>query len=115
MVQIPTTIDEVDADWMAEALGQPITGVEHEQIGVGVGVSSAVYRSTLSGGDPATVITKLPALAEEVKIDAFTPMDLRVGKVCAVETVEGPPNHGPRAPPLHSPRWNNGWGRRCPG
>ena len=75
MVQIPTTIDAVDADWMAEALGQPITGVEHEQIGVGVGVSSAVYRSTLSGGDPATVITKLPALAEEA---VFTSSVLRM-------------------------------------
>lgn len=74
-MQIPTTIDEVDAGWMAQALGRPVSAVEHEQIGVGVGVSSAVYRSTLTGGQPETVITKLPALAEEA---VFTSSVLRM-------------------------------------
>lgn len=32
---------------------------------------------------------EVPALADEIKIDAFTPMDLRVGEVTAVEAVEG--------------------------
>lgn len=74
-MQIPTTIDQIDAGWMSAALGAPVTGVEHAQIGVGVGVSSAVYRSTLTGGEHDTVITKLPALAEEA---VFTSSVLRM-------------------------------------
>ena len=35
------------------------------QIGAGIGVSSAVYRVSLSGGGPDSVVVKLPALAEE--------------------------------------------------
>ena len=75
MGQIPTTIDQVDAAFLADALGQPITAVEHDEIGEGIGVSSAVYRSTLTGGDPASVVVKLPALAEEAQ---FTSAVLRM-------------------------------------
>jgi hypothetical protein len=65
MGKIPASIADVDASWLAEALGQPVTAVEHEQIGEGIGVSSAVYRSTLAGGELGSVVVKLPALAEE--------------------------------------------------
>ena len=72
---IPSSIADIDASWMAAAMGQPITGVSHEQIGEGVGVSSAVYRSTLEGGDLDSVVVKLPALAEEA---VFTSTVLRM-------------------------------------
>lgn len=65
MVGIPATIDDVTAAWLAEATGLDVQSVDIEQIGVGVGVSSALYRARLSGdGCPTTVIIKLPALDE---------------------------------------------------
>jgi len=65
MVGIPATIDDVTADWLREATGLDVQAVEIEQIGVGVGVSSALYRARLTGtGCPATVVVKLPALDE---------------------------------------------------
>jgi len=75
VTKIPTAIEEVDASWMSVALGRSITDVRHEQIGVGIGVSSAVYRTSLSGFDAPTLITKLPALAEEA---VFTSSVLRM-------------------------------------
>ena len=77
MATIPSTIDDVTAPWLAEATGLPVTGVRAEQIGVGIGVSSAVYRLHLDGGDgvPATAVLKLPALAEEAR---FTSTVLRM-------------------------------------
>ena len=76
MVTIPATIDDVTAGWLSDATGLAVDSVRHEQIGVGVGVSSALYRSHLIGdGVPATVITKLPALAEEA---VFTSTMLRM-------------------------------------
>jgi aminoglycoside phosphotransferase (APT) family kinase protein len=65
MPGIPTSIDEVTPTWLAEATGLPIEAVELEQIGQGIGVSSAVYRARLRGeGCPDTVVVKLPALDE---------------------------------------------------
>lgn len=62
---IPTTIDGVDAAWVALATGLGVTDVRSELIGVGIGVSSAVYRLHLTGdGVPATLILKLQALDE---------------------------------------------------
>lgn len=76
MVGIPTTIDEVTAPWLAEATGLEVAEVDAEQIGVGIGVSSALYRARLSGpGCPATVVVKLPALSEEA---VFTSTVLRM-------------------------------------
>ena len=75
VTKIPTAIEEVDASWMSNALGRSITDVRHEQIGIGIGVSSAVYRTSLSGFDAPTLITKLPALAEEA---VFTSSVLRM-------------------------------------
>lgn len=75
MGQIPTSIEQIDAAWMAEAIGQPVTAVEHDQIGEGIGVSSAVYRSTLTGGALESVVVKLPAIAEEA---VFTSAVLRM-------------------------------------
>ncbi|HYK31585.1 MAG TPA: hypothetical protein VEV63_06460, partial [Streptosporangiaceae bacterium] len=65
MTVIPRSIDEIDAAWLATATGLRITGVRAEQIGVGIGVASAVYRLWLTGdGVPATMVMKLRAIDE---------------------------------------------------
>jgi hypothetical protein len=62
---IPASIDDVTPTWLAAATGLDVQAAELEQIGVGVGVSSALYRARLTGpGCPETVIVKLPALDE---------------------------------------------------
>ena len=73
---IPTSIDEVTAEWMSAATGWKVTAVRNEIIGVGVGVASAVYRSHRTGsGCPASVIVKMPALDPNA---AFTSTVLRM-------------------------------------
>jgi hypothetical protein len=63
MTTIPASIDEVTAEWLAEVTGFEVTDAVVEQIGVGVGVSSALYRVRLRGpACPDSVIVKLPAL-----------------------------------------------------
>lgn len=76
MGEIPVTIDDVTSDWLASVTGLPITGVEIEQIGQGIGVSSAVYRVACRGEDcPASLVVKLPALDENA---VFTSSVLRM-------------------------------------
>ena len=63
MPAIPASIDDVTPDWLAEATGFGVTAASPTQIGVGIGVSSAVYRVALEGDEcPASVVVKLPAL-----------------------------------------------------
>lgn len=72
---IPATIDEVTAEWVAEATGLAVTGFEAEIIGVGIGVSSAVYRLKLEGADvPETLVLKLRAIADEAAFTSSTLM-----------------------------------------
>ncbi len=60
---IPASIDEVTEEWLTQVTGLAIESVDVEQIGVGIGVSSALYRLRLRGpGCPDSVIVKLPAL-----------------------------------------------------
>lgn len=73
---IPASIADVTPAWLAEATGLPVTGVETELFGVGIGVSSALYRARLAGeGCPETVVVKLPALDEAA---VFTSTVLRM-------------------------------------
>ncbi len=75
-VAIPNGIDDVTAEWLAAATGWSIDSMAIEQIGVGVGVSSALYRVNLTGkGCPSSVIVKLPALDEAA---VFTSTMLRM-------------------------------------
>ena len=72
----PTAVDGITAAWLAEATGLSVEGTEVEQIGLGIGVSSALYRVRLTGaGCPRSVVVKLPALAEEA---VFTSTVLRM-------------------------------------
>lgn len=66
MTAIPATIDEVTAAWLAEVTGLAVEAVGIERIGMGIGVSSALYRAHLDTGDglPTSVVIKLPALDE---------------------------------------------------
>lgn len=76
MGSIPTSTEEITAGWLAEVTGLDVTAVDLEQIGVGVGVSSALYRARLAGpGCPKSVVVKLPALDEAA---VFTSTMLRM-------------------------------------
>jgi len=60
--EVPSTIDDVNAEWLSVVLGGPVTEVRAEQIAVDSGFSSQLYRAHLSGeGVPDSVIVKLPA------------------------------------------------------
>lgn len=75
-MSIPASIDDVSAEWLAEVTGFDVTAIKAEQIGAGIGVSSALYRVTLEGdGCPSTVVVKLPALDENA---VFTSTILRM-------------------------------------
>ena len=75
-VAIPSSINDVDAKWLAEATGFDIKTADIGIIGVGVGVASAVYRAKLTGNNcPASVIVKMPALDEAA---VFTSSILRM-------------------------------------
>jgi hypothetical protein len=72
----PTAVGEITAEWLASATGLEVEDIEVEQIGAGIGVSSALYRVRCRGGScPETVVVKLPALAEEA---VFTSTVLRM-------------------------------------
>ena len=47
---IPDTVADVSREWLAEVTGFDIETLVIEQIGVGVGLTSSVYRARLTGG-----------------------------------------------------------------
>ncbi len=76
MTTIPSTFDDVTAEWLAEATGLPISEVTLDQIGTGIGVSSALYRVECAGEHcPTSLVVKLPALDEAA---VFTATVLRM-------------------------------------
>ena len=79
MTTIPASIADVTPAWLSEVLHHEVTAVDVEQIGVGIGVSSAVYRVGLTGPEssdrPDSVVLKLPALDEAA---VFTSTILRM-------------------------------------
>jgi len=59
---IPSGPEQVTAEWLSAVTGWSIEAVEVDEIGAGLGVSSAVYRARLTGdGCPASVVVKLTA------------------------------------------------------
>jgi hypothetical protein len=73
---IPSTIDDITASWVSEVTGFEVESLTAEQIGIGIGVSSALYRLSLHGPNcPQTIVAKLAALAEEA---VFTSTMLRM-------------------------------------
>jgi hypothetical protein len=76
MSEIPASIDDVTAAWLTEVTGFSVETIAIEQIGAGIGVSSALYRVALTGENcPASVVVKLPALDEAA---VFTSTILRM-------------------------------------
>ena len=64
--EVPSTIEELDVECLTRVLGATITAVRAEQIAVGSGFSSLLYRLHLTGDAsvPGSVIAKLPAQSE---------------------------------------------------
>ena len=76
MTTIPNTIEEITPGWLLDTAGLDCDTSGSSQIGVGIGVSSALYRVELTGdGCPASVVVKLPALDEAA---VFTSTMLRM-------------------------------------
>ena len=100
MGAFPTSVDEITPAWLAEAIGLARGGADIEQIGVGIGVSSALYRVRLTGaGCPETVVVKLPALDEEsVFTSTMLRMYIREAGFFAELAAPGA-GAGPRVPP----------------
>ncbi len=60
---MPAAADDVTAEWVSSVTDFDVSAVRPEQIGVGIGVSSALYRLHLEGPScPDTIVLKLPAL-----------------------------------------------------
>lgn len=64
---IPTGPAELTPEWFDEHLGWKVDAVDAVQIGIGIGVSSTLYRVTFDGGKgpdsvPDTVVVKLVAI-----------------------------------------------------
>lgn len=76
MSSIPASIDDVTPAWLREVTGLAVEAASAEQIGAGIGVSSALYRVRLDGDAvPESVVVKLPALDEAA---VFTSTVLRM-------------------------------------
>jgi len=74
--RIPSSISDVNEAWFKSALGWEVDSIDCNQIGSGIGVSSALYRCKLTGPKcPSSVIVKLPALDEAA---VFTSTMLRM-------------------------------------
>lgn len=73
---IPVEIGDVSAAWLKSELGWDVDSMDVQQIGAGIGVSSALYRLKLHGANcPSSVVVKLPALDEAA---VFTSTMLRM-------------------------------------
>jgi len=65
MAELIGGIEQATAEWVSQATGLKVTALEHEIIGVGIGLSSAVYRLKLQGERvPETLVLKLQAFDE---------------------------------------------------
>ncbi len=67
---IPDGIEGIDDDWLSQAMGTPVRIAAMDDIGTGVGMIGAIYRATLEGECPDTVVIKLPGLDETARFTA---------------------------------------------
>ena len=67
---IPDGIEDIDDDWLSQAMGVPVRIAAMDDIGTGVGMIGAIYRATLEGDCPDTVVIKLPGLDETARFTA---------------------------------------------
>ncbi len=70
-----TTIEDITPEYLSGALGQRVTAVASEPVGVGVGLIGQLHRVTLTYGEgdsgPAAVIVKLAGATEESRFVAM--------------------------------------------
>lgn len=101
MATIPSTIDDITPAWLRDSAGLACDTAEAEQIGVGIGVSSALYRVGLSGQDcPDSVVVKLPAL-DEAAVFTSTMLRMYIREVRFFEEL------APQAP-MRVPKFHHG-------
>ena len=101
MTTIPGSIDDVTPAWLTEVLNCEVGAAVPERIGVGIGVSSALYRVRLTGdGCPDTVVVKLPAL-DEAAVFTSTVLRMYIREVGFFERLA-------RESPIRSPKYH--WG-----
>ena len=67
---IPAGIDDIDDEWLSQAMGSPVRITGIDDIGTGVGMIGAIYRATLDGDCPDTVVFKMPGLDETARFTA---------------------------------------------
>jgi aminoglycoside phosphotransferase (APT) family kinase protein len=95
-VVIPSSIDDVTAAWLTDALGRSVEKAVAERIAEDSGFSSLLYRVRLSGdpGLPETVIVKLPGTPE-----ARGAMEMLGGYRRELEFYRRVADHAPMATP----------------
>ena len=99
MATIPETIDDVTPAWLRDVAGLACDTAAVTQIGVGIGVSSSLYRVALEGqGCPSSVIVKLPAL-DEAAVFTSTMLRMYIREVAFFERLAG--DVPVRVPTLH--------------
>jgi hypothetical protein len=65
-MKIPVLESDLTSEWFTEALGEPVTDVRSEPLGVGVGLVGTLFRVTVETREGArTIIAKLAAPSEE--------------------------------------------------
>jgi len=100
-VALPQSIEDVTPSWISAATGWAVSDLSTEQIGVGIGVSSAVYRVVLTGdGCPASIVIKQPAL-DPAAVFTSTMLRMYIREVRYFTTL------APQSP-LRSPRYYYG-------
>ena len=67
---IPDGIESIDSDWLSDAMGSSVEITGITDIGTGVGMIGAIYRATLEGDGPASVVIKMPGLDETARFTA---------------------------------------------
>ena len=67
---IPADIGAIDDAWLSSAMSQPVRIREVADIGSSVGMIGAIYRLSIEGADPASVVVKLPGLNETARFTA---------------------------------------------
>jgi hypothetical protein len=71
----PREAHEITPDWLSAILGGSVETVEHEQIGIGVGLLGRLYRLALTGkGVPSSIILKLPTLDTGARQNVVEPL-----------------------------------------
>lgn len=75
MATVPFRPEDITTEWLSEAVGAKVTGFESEQIGIGVGLLGRLYRLTLQGDGPASVIAKCPTTDEGARMHVIEPLN----------------------------------------